>query len=519
MKSVVLFIALALACVVQCSKILVVFPMAAPSHYILGNALARGLAEAGHDVTMVSPFEEKNPPKKGKYRDVVLTGLLEEMRSNRNTNLPKFFELDKMNPFFSIVMINVMGDQISKSTMKHPNFQKLLKSNEQFDVVIIEQFLDDALKVLAYHYKAPLILLSTIGANAWVNNLVGNPAPLSYVPDVFLSYSSNMTFKQRLVNWLFTVAAELNRHLFYFPAQNKILKEHYPDAPDLSEINYNVSLVLLNSHESVNQAVPHVPNMIDIGGYHVNAPKELPKDLKDFMDSAKEGVVYFSLGSNIQPSQMTEDTRKAILGALGKIKQKVLWKWDEDTLPGKPDNVKISKWFPQQDVLAHPNIRLFITHGGLLSTTETIYHGVPILAFPVFGDQKMNAARAEMNGFGLTLYFSELTEERITDALNKLLNNPQYRENARRRSKLMHDRPVKPLDLAIYWTEFVIRHRGAPHLKVAGADLPLYKYLLLDVISFVILISISSVIVVCFVIKKICSKVCFRKNTKKLKKN
>lgn len=47
--------------------------------------------------------------------------------------------------------------------------------------------------------------------------------------------------------------------------------------------------------------------------------------------------------------------------------------------------------------LAHPNTKLFITHGGLLSTTETTYHGVLILAVPVFADQEMNAARATMD--------------------------------------------------------------------------------------------------------------------------
>lgn len=76
-------------------------------------------------------------------------------------------------------------------------------------------------------------------------------------------------------------------------------------------------------------------------------------------------------------------------------------------------------------ISAHPNTKLFITHGGLLSTIETIYHGVPVLAFPIFGDQKMNAARAQTDGYGLSLSFSEITEEGISDALNKLLNYPQ----------------------------------------------------------------------------------------------
>lgn len=45
----------------------------------------------------------------------------------------------------------------------------------------------------------------------------------------------------------------------------------------------------------------------------------------------------------------------------------------------------------------------------------------------------------------------------------------------------MRDRERKPIDTAVYWTEYVIRHRGAPHLRVAGLDLPWYKYYLLDV--------------------------------------
>ncbi|KAJ8954689.1 hypothetical protein NQ318_011381 [Aromia moschata] len=501
MKTSIILFLLIMVGAVKSYRILVIFPMESGSHYILGSAVARTLVEAGHDVTLVSPFEQKNPPKNGTWRDVVLPGL---MHNDDNDIEFNFMDMESMSPFLMIPMLNMMGDMITRNTLEHKNFQKMLNSNAHFDAIILEQFNNDALKVLAHHYKAPLILFSSLGANSWFNPLIGNPSPPSYIPEPLMPYTSDMTFWQRLENFVFAVLSELSRQLIFFPAQNRIMKEFFPDVPDLSILNYNTSLVFVNSHESTNQPVPRVPNMVDIGGYHINPPKELPKDLKEFMDNATEGVVYFSLGSNVQPSQMSDSMRRHILVALGKLKQKVLWKWDEDTIPGKPDNVRLSKWFPQQDILAHRNTKLFITHSGLLSTIETVYFGVPILAFPVFGDQKLNAAFAVGNGIGLSLSIFQLTEEKLSDALREIINNPKYKENVKRRSKLMHDRPVKPKDLLVYWTEFVIRHKGAPHLQVAALDLPWYRYLLLDVIAFLAVSSVLFVVLFCFIIRKIC---------------
>ncbi|KAJ8954688.1 hypothetical protein NQ318_011380 [Aromia moschata] len=414
-----------------------------------------------------------------------------------------------MSPFEMIPLLNMVGEMTTRRILEHPNVQHLLQSNQNFDAIILEQFNNDGLKVLAHHYKAPLILFSSIGASSWINPLVGNPSPPSYIPEPLLAYTSDMTFWQRLVSFVFVVLSELNRQLIFFPAQNRIMKEFFPDAPDLSVLLYNTSLVFVNSHESINQPVPHVPSMVDVGGYHINPPKQLPEDLKEFMDNATEGVVYFSMGSTVKPSQMPDSMRNDILKALGKLKQKVLWKWDEDTIPDKPDNIKLSKWFPQQDILGI-NIgediqwitkmirKHFIRYINKLIETQnclslmvdcSVQSKLCILAFlflqyPCSGDQKLNAAVAVANGNGLSLSFSEVAEEKLSDALREVINNHRYSENVKRRSKLMHDRPVNPKDLIVFWTEFVIRHQGAPHLRVAALDIPWYRYLLLDVIAF-----------------------------------
>lgn len=53
-------------------------------------------------------------------------------------------------------------------------------------------------------------------------------------------------------------------------------------------------------------------------------------------------------------------------------------------------------------------------------------------------------------------------------------------------STIQHDQPVKPLDRAVFWIEFVMRHKGAKHLRPAAHDLTWYQYHSLDVIGFLL---------------------------------
>lgn len=244
-----------------------------------------------------------------------------------------------------------LGHVMTECTFKDPEVQQLLKSDEHFDVVVAEEFLAPALMALAHVFKAPLVLVSPMPSSNWNNDLFGNPAPLSYIPSMTSKLSSKMNFFQRIKNLYSETVDKIFRHVSFYPQQNEILHKYLPNAPHLDEIMYNASLILINSHVSVNDPVPHLPNMIEIGGYHVQPPKELPKDLKDYLDNAKEGVVYFSMGSNLKSADLPVHTREAILKSLSKLKQKVLWKFEADNLPGQPPNVKIQKWMPQSDIL------------------------------------------------------------------------------------------------------------------------------------------------------------------------
>lgn len=68
-------------------------------------------------------------------------------------------------------------------------------------------------------------------------------------------------------------------------------------------------------------------------------------------------------------------------------------------------------------------------------------------------------------------------------------------------SRLFKDRPQHPMDTAIYWLEYVIKYKGAEHLRSAAQDLAWYQYLLLDVVSFIIMMCFGVYILMKIILK------------------
>lgn len=277
-------------------------------------------------------------------------------------------------------------------------------------------------------------------------------------------------------------------------------------------IKHGVSMVLLNTHFSLNYPQALLPNMIEIGGFHVNIETNpLPDDIQNFIDESKHGVVYFSLGGNLKPSKMAAEKKEAIIGALSKIKERVIWKWDDDSTVVDKNKFMVRKWLPQDDILAHPKVKLFVTHGGLLSCTESIYRGVPIVGIPIFGDQLMNMARASALGWGVHVNYQNLTVSSLTWALNEVLSQKKYHQNVITVSKRLQDQQQTPMEKAVASVNYVIRHQGAYFMQSSGQHMNLIEYNNLDVFATFAAVLFLVIIILVIIIKKI-SNLCFTTN-------
>ncbi|XDB51445.1 hypothetical protein ABFV05_005061 [Capra hircus] len=308
-----------------------------------------------------------------------------------------------------------------------------------------------------------------------------------------------MTFIQRLENWLLYTVSDMIYSYYVFPEWDEYYSKVLGKPTTLCEIMGKADMWLFRSYWDFEFPQPYLPNTEFVGGLHCKPAKPLPKEFEEFVQSSgKDGVVVFTLGSMIK--NLSEEKSNMIASALAQIPQKVLWRYTGKKPETLGANTRLYEWIPQNDLLGHPKTRAFITHCGTNGIYEAIYHGVPMVGIPMFGDQHDNLARMKAKGAAVEADLRRMTSEDLLNALKAVINNPFYKENAMKLSRIHHDQPVKPLDRAVFWVEFVMRHKGAKHLRPAFHDLTWFQHHSLDVIGFLL----ACVATVVFLVTKCC---------------
>lgn len=108
------------------------------------------------------------------------------------------------------------------------------------------------------------------------------------------------------------------------------------------------------------------------------------------MKSGKKGAVIVSFGSNFLSEFIPVYKRTMILSVFRELSNyNFLWKFESDLSADElPPNVQIRPWLPQSDVLAHKNVKAIFFHGGLLTTQEALWRGIPTIIMPFAIDQR-----------------------------------------------------------------------------------------------------------------------------------
>ncbi|KAK9881634.1 hypothetical protein WA026_017157 [Henosepilachna vigintioctopunctata] len=331
------------------------------------------------------------------------------------------------------------------------------------------EMMNPLMAVLSFKFGCPLIELYSMDAPPYLHAFRGNAMhPAIYSWPIF-DFHSKLTYKERIINTIFVSVVHVLKDVIFSPFANNYIKQYIgQDVPDVFDIEKNASLIFVNANPVFYPLRPVTPTTINVGGgIHLAKPKALSQDLQTYLDGAKHGCIYFSFGSNVNSNFLSPEATEIFRKTFEELAPiKVLWKFENDTMPLKPKNLELKKWLPQQDVLRHPNVKVFITQGGLQSMEEAIDSAVPMLGMPFYGDQINNVKKMVEKDFGLMLDVKTMDSTSLKNSILELLNNPKYKKNIDRLSAISKDEPMRPLEKAVWWTEYLLRHKTTEHLRV-----------------------------------------------------
>ncbi|KXN65313.1 glycosyltransferase family 1 protein [Conidiobolus coronatus NRRL 28638] len=232
----------------------------------------------------------------------------------------------------------------------------------------------------------------------------------------------NYSFWERFQHGLIDPFKALYDFYDLFSNLNRVRKQFgIPEEFALTHFT-NLGLGIVNNYVGFENPRSLPSNVFPIGPIFPETPSPLNSELDNFLNTHKK-VLYIAFGSLIK---FSPELSTNLLQHFQKLLDNgwidgIVWGGMKNTnldefpksysvngieystekiLDGTHNSFNLLSWAPQDSILNHRNVKLFMTHCGLDSIYESIQSGTPMLAIPHFGDQPRNAVLIKEHGIG-----------------------------------------------------------------------------------------------------------------------
>ena len=272
-------------------------------------------------------------------------------------------------------------------------------SKEKFDVAIVDLITNECGLALAHHLKLPTIGYWAFSFSNGEADYTTVATPPSHIPCFLSSLSHNMSFMERVYNFVLKVSSQLLMQ-YHTWVCDSVISSHFPNIPSTRNLLADLNGALINTNNILDYPRLQPETFINIGGIQISSkPRKLPIKLLSFIEGAEAGVILFAMGFLFNPG-VAQERVDALLNAFSRLPQRVILKLN-DPIAHTPANVLVLPFLPQQEILAHPKTILFVTHCGMHGVMEAIYHRVPMVGMPVFFDQGDVLVRMKEKGIAV----------------------------------------------------------------------------------------------------------------------
>ena len=462
--------------------------------------VAGELTNYGHTSYII--ISEKYNGKFSPVKDGVNFVIVEELPLFESVNdlLTKFFRYPgKYDPK---EVLHTLQELCDGYLFNEKLFLKLKSFNASI-AVVDANFVSNCLAVFPYRLQIPFILQGL--HNQF--NIHRTPWAMSIFPHFALGPKPIKSFSEKFWN-VFIHFQEYTNPALGSPGRN--IKDYAPERPDISfdELIRQFELYIIDSDLFLHLALPALPNVKYIGGIATSPAKPLKGKILEFVNASKNGVIVVSPGSfvswDIHVKKMEE--------AFSRIKYDVVWKHSNSSY-SRP-NVLLTKWLPQNDLLGHPNTKLFITHCGNSGQYEGLYHAVPMIGFPVLADQPINGRSIQLRKYGISMDIDNFTADELIRNIEEVIENPEYKKNIAKASEIFRSQAELPSGRVARLVDEIIKY-GGNHLRSEIQNIPLYQFLMLDIWAVLFVAGFAILFFISFLLRKCFSiAFCRRKKTK-----
>lgn len=405
---------------------------------------------------------------------------------------------------FSKAMIHIIEEFASSKL-----FNVLEKLN--FDMIITDipncifKFLKDNLGIkLALYLSPPAV------PNLFYGLLEINPVTL---PALGSPFTDKLSFFQRVQNFFFVYGFETMGFKFMREQMNVFRQKGYK----LDTNNFFVydALIMIQFPIGFAFNVSRPPNVIFLNHITPMEPQKLENDkseseLNKFLNIHKKNI-YMSQGTifkNIDFKRIIKIFEElSDIGFVLSIKKEV------SDLYQFPKNVHLKKWVNQNNLLGDKRIHGFVSHGGINSILEAIYHKKPVVALGVALDQVNTAGMVKTRETGISFFSqNEITPENLRSAIRDILeDNNKYLRNTLKISEVINMNKPATEEFA-FWLEYGFNF-GYDHLIIkAYSHLETFQFYNLDIIMLLICLLFIIFWLIKKVLKRIFSLFGFGKN-------
>ncbi|XP_075253621.1 UDP-glucuronosyltransferase-like [Convolutriloba macropyga] len=482
------------------SKRILILPSDNNSGILQMVYLANYLSEDGHHVIFVTGSKNYKPVKQlhpnitvheDRHQYLVnekLSKLLDQTLEQKTSILDLFLSASSAFETMNKLPESYLTDDATLADMKSCDLAIFLTPDPFWPALVIPYKLD-----------IPYIVVNP-RTDPWSHGVVMSPVA---EPNFGFSYlDENSGFIERFFN-AFTVVIGNNLVSWIIDYRyGHIISDLAPEKPYKwpSELYRESGMVFVQQNpiclDFPRNTMPHYQM---IGGFSAqkksSASNEIMKPFLDFI--GQSDFVMMTFGSQVKT--IPDDRLELFLNAFAKQSQFKFIVRHTGKVDELPKNVMINSWLPQSDLMAHPNIKLFITHGGLNGQNEGAYNGVPMLVVAIYGDHWYNGRRAKRLGTAEVLDFSDVSEPSFSDTLNLMLTTKSYSENAIKCMNVLQSLPTAK-ETSLFWINHVLEF-GYDHLQPLTKHMPWWKMIMLDIVLVVSLCSVVGFLLTAWLFK------------------